>query len=515
MAQEKKNNKKLSREEKYMQKKVELSEQLYKKICTDKKYKKSYLTKVLKEYGKKLAKLELAQNGVHRPILLFDIPNNKIDAPNGSARYKGKIPGISAISLNYDRIVDNIRSTNSQRDKAVFLTNFAQTVLHECTHIEQHEVCEKSKKIESFVPEDAYKYSLEFLAKDTLGSRYYKMGDNYWKMLFEKNAREEGFVKNMSILRKLCTPEEMKFFYENDKMDDILNDAYLEPESLSDQSGKLEDRYTLNNRIAAHAISNNPKLINKYPILKKAFNKDGSRKHLYQTIKENARAEMMVKYNPFISSTKRKEKLKQVNDLYSEIFSQSFDFVDRKEIEKTCKVVGKVAFNAMIDKVEVHENNSLKELVSNIETERMIREEFNVDSKNIENIYYQRMAYAEYEEQTNKKAFKRLRDVISTVPHKKLSALNAKKIIDRDKEVIKKNLASKNPASRTGRNSLETKQTYSSYEMVGDLDQMRDLEQQYKGLEESKIQKRDRIRVEYDNLSKSINEKEKNNGIKY
>ena len=51
--------------------------------------------------------------------------------------------------------------------------------------------------------------------------------------------------------------------------------------------------------------------------------------------------------------------------------------------------------------------------------------------------------------------------------------------------------------------------------MVGDLDQMRDLEQQYKGLEESKIQKRDRIRVEYDDLSKSINEKEKNNGIKY
>ena len=44
---------------------------------------------------------------------------------------------------------------------------------------------------------------------------------------------------------------------------------------------------------------------------------------------------------------------------------------------------------------------------------------------------------------------------------------------------------------------------------------MRDLSQQYKQLEESKVQKRDRIRDEYNELSMSIYEKEKNNGIKY
>lgn len=515
MAQSKKNNKRLTRQEKYMQKKVELSEQLYDKICVDKKYKKKYLTKVLQTYGKKLAKLELAQNGVHRPMLFFDIPNKKPGAPNGSATFRGKIPGFSAISLNYDRVVSNIRNTNSERDKAVILTNFAQTVLHECTHIEQHEVCEKSKKIDSFVPEDVYKYSLEFLAKDTLGNQYYKKGDNYWKMLFEKNAREEGFAKSLDILSKLITPDEMNYFYENKKMDDILNDAYLEPEELSDQNGELKDRYTLNNRIAAHAIKQNPKLLNKYPILKKAFNKDGSRKHLYQTIKENARAEKMIKLNPFISSAKKKEKLTQVNDLYSEIFSQSFDFVDRKEIDKTCKVVGKVAFNAMIDKVEVHENNSLKQLVKDIETEKMIREKFNFDSVSINNIYYQRMEYAKHVEKDNAKAFTYLRNGIASNPHKKLSTINAKKIIDKDKEIVKNNLKSNNPASRSTSKNLETKQTYSSYEMVGDLDQMRDLKQQYKSLEDSRVQKRDAMRESYDDLSKSINEKEKNNGIKY
>ncbi len=43
MAQQKKNNKKLSREEKYMQKKVELSEEIYQKLCDKKRYKKSYI----------------------------------------------------------------------------------------------------------------------------------------------------------------------------------------------------------------------------------------------------------------------------------------------------------------------------------------------------------------------------------------------------------------------------------------------------------------------------------------
>ena len=64
-------------------------------------------------------------------------------------------------------------------------------------------------------------------------------------------------------------------------------------------------------------------------------------------------------------------------------------------------------------------------------------------------------------------------------------------------------------------NSYDEKKTYSDYEFNGDLEEMRDLSQQYKQLEESKVQKRDRIRDEYNELSMSIYEKEKNNGIKY
>ena len=43
---------------------------------------------------------------------------------------------------------------------------------------------------------------------------------------------------------------------------------------------------------------------------------------------------------------------------------------------------------------------------------------------------------------------------------------------------------------------------------------MRDLSEQYKELEKNKVQKRDKVRDEYDDLSKTINEKEKTNGIK-
>ena len=519
MAQQTKNDKKLERERQFLNKKVELSKNLYRLICNNKKYKASYLTKVLKAYGKELAKLELKQCGIHRPVVFLEVNNKKPLAPNGSARYKTKIPGISAISLNYDRAVQSIRDTSSPQEKAIILTNFAQTVLHESTHIEQHEVCEKSKKIKDFCSSDAYKYSQEFLAKDVLGNRYYKKGENYWKMLFERNAREEGFAKSIEILRKLSTPEEMNFFYTSEKMDDVFNDAYLEPESLSDVDGELIDRYTLNNRIAANAISKNPKLLKKYPILKKAFNKDGSRKHLYQTIKECARAEKMLRLNPFLSSDKRKEKIAESNALYSEIFVQSFDFVDKKEIDKTCKVAGKVAFNAMISKVEINEKNKLKDLVSNIHSEKMLREKFNVDTPNINNIYYQRMEYAKYVEQDVNESIDYFRKGIAANPHKKLSLLNAKKIVDKDKQLVKNNLKHKRFApisnKRTVYHSYDEKKTYSDYEFNGDLEEMRDLSQQYKQLEESKVQKRDRIRDEYNELSMSINEKEKNNGIKY
>jgi|GEM_PF-7007960 len=58
------------------------------------------------------------------------------------------------------------------------------------------------------------------------------------------------------------------------------------------------------------------------------------------------------------------------------------------------------------------------------------------------------------------------------------------------------------------------KKTYSDYEFDGDLEEMRDLSEQYKELEKNKEQKRDKVRNEYDDLSKTINEKEKTNGIK-
>ena len=518
MAQQKKNNKKLSREEKYMQKKVELSEEIYQKLCDKKRYKKSYIEKLLKRYGKKLARLELAQNKIRRPIIFFDINNKKEDAPNGSMHYRGRIPGISAISLNYDRVIDNIRNTNSPRDKAIYITNFAQTVLHECTHVEQHEVCEKSKKLDAVTPEYAYKYSLEFLAKDTLGNKYYKRGDNYWKMLFEKDAREEGFSKSLDILSNLIKPNEMHFFYTNDKMDDILNDAYLEPESIYDENGVKRNRDNLNNEIAIDAIGKNPALLKRYPILKKAFNKDGTKKHLYQVIKDNARAEKMVKLNPFLSQEKRNKKMKEVDDLYSEIFKHSIRFYTSEEIDKTCKVVGKVAFNSMIDRIEIHEKNSIKKLVEDIETEKMIRERFKVDAESIQDIYSKRMAYARYTERETDKEFVEIRDFIAKNKHSKVSVINAKKIIDADNEIIKKNIESRSYNNETRSKTSSNHEIAPSFSEVTfdcDLDQMRDLEQQYKGLEESKIQKRDRIRVEYDDLSKSINEKEKNNGIKY
>ena len=520
MAQKTKNNKKLTRDEKFMQKKAEITEKVFDILCDNKNYKKKFIDKTLRKYGRKLARLDLLQNHVYRPVVFFDIDNSKEDAPNGSLSYETKISGVSMIQLNIDRVSSIIKNTKNTQEKAVAITNFMQTVLHEVDHVYQHEVCKKSKKIKGFVPVDAYKYSLEFLAKDILGKEYYKKGENYWKMLFERNAREQGFSNSLDIMKVLAPGEKLKYFYTKDRMNSILNDVYLEPESLTDVNGKFVGRYTLNNRIAADAISNNPKLLNRYPMLKKAFNKDGSRKHLYQTIQESARAEKLIKLNPFLSKEKKAEKLKETNKLYSEIFVQSFDFVDKNEIDKTCKIAGKTAFNKMIDKVEVYEANELKDLVSNIKSEKMIREKFDMDQAYVDDIYYKRMSYARYVEKDNRESFEFLRNGIASNPHKKLSFSKAKEIINKDKQNVKKNLRaiyrseSKPTKKYVPSKVSEMKKTYSDYEFDGDLEEMRDLSEQYKELEKSKVQNRDKVRDEYDDLSKTINEKEKTNGIK-
>lgn len=363
-------------------KKRKITEEIMADVCDKKtKLNKKSLEKKLLKYAKQMVKLEKKKYNIHKRVSLIkterkDI-NGSLSYHSGIRLHKEKETGNVTLEtgptlrLKTKNIVELLKSNDSQVRTTAFV-GYIQTIHHEMTHLEQHIATENVKKIDDIDSDYALKYAREFAAIKYLGDDYYHEGDNYKKQFIEKNAREKGFEDAIDIfgknkIREVKINEALK-----ENIDNNLNDIFVETDYL-EYNGYMGDRDYITSSLVDEAIANNPKYLKKYPILKKEYNKDGSRKEVYQIIKDKAKAIERIKANPYYSSKKKEQKIIETQNMYCSIFINSLDNATDKDFIKAEKMVGARAIKAMYSNTQEYCQTRAKKLIDDANSEREIR----------------------------------------------------------------------------------------------------------------------------------------------
>ena len=207
------------------------------------------------------------------------------------------------------RVVDNLRSKDTLR----FIRGL-QTVFHEVVHAKQYN--------ELYAPENdgeqlkydgnTYKMALEAMTRNYY-PKFYK--ENYMNMNREYEAEYLGLQKAMEVLQRYYKQELFKDLGK-EEFDEILKEMItLDGMGTYEKTGELklgEGTYKapiMLDVATEQYIKENPEAINKVPVLKFAYNPDGSKKNIIQLIQDRA---ALIRDNPEID-------LQRVDDLYKTI----------------------------------------------------------------------------------------------------------------------------------------------------------------------------------------------------
>ena len=510
------------REQKYLEKKSKLFLSTFPKICNNKRLSFNAYGKILKKFVKKCVKYDLNQSNIHK-IVLFDKIKNTKDAPNGLTASRGSF--LSYVGINYARTINDLKKAKTPEDKAVILTTFSQTIFHESEHIKQREVARKASKLKDIAPEYAYKYGIEFACKDFLKQDYYKKEDNYKNMLHERDARIAGFAKTSDVLVMLNNRKEVRDFYDKDRIKSILEDTFRESNMLTDVNGNLVDRQEYNNQVLAAAIKENPKIIKKYKVLQKAFNKDGSRKLPYQTVKDYLKSAFTIKANPFLNSTVKKDKLTDLQNLYGEIYTETLNhYCDEKEYILSCKMVGKDSMMQMIRIAKKHAKNYEKDLVESAEFDYEIKERFDGSNPKNSRIKYMKLQYVNDISEQNQKALNEYLEYTRSLKTKEFSNIEKLKQDKIQHLAVKSRAKSQKIKGRSKAVYMpkagydkETEEHINSSDSIitsEQLQEMIDLRDNYKNLESKNLENLEEAKSQYYSLLDKSKEEMKNKNDK-
>ncbi|MBO5477012.1 MAG: hypothetical protein J6A15_04605 [Clostridia bacterium] len=495
------------RSEKIDGKKAQLTRENMNLLCLNNANmsKKEY-KKILEAYAKKVAKLELNKYGVHRAVTFREINTPRV---YGSLSYgkglrfykegnKYKIGMGSILSINYDTVIKSLRS-DDLTTRTTGYTKFIETVHHEVWHKLQHIVAENKKKIKEIPKEYAFKYAMEFVAIEEDRANYYKKGDNYRKMLIEQSAREKGITSTMDILNKSYKKSFIRKIFNNQKISDVLEDSYVELENLEGSEG-IRNRFSVTSDIVDKAIKRNLKYLKRMPILQEAYTLDGNRKPIYQVIRQNAKATRKLQMNPFIPQKAKRQKIQEVQDLYSEIFTETLKQCDEDDLIFAKKVVGNKTFRSMIDISRDHYSRKYNEVEKNAKDEASIREHISGTTRLNRSIYKERMEnnlnrYGPYVNFLNE-----VDEVMRKVKVEKMSPSQVKEQLKNDEKKVKANIRKRK--NRTHTTNTRTKARYGDFAIADEqldvnLDEMRDLKEGYEELRDINMVNLEQTKEQY------------------
>lgn len=259
------------------------------------------------------------------------------------------------------RVIDYITSPHN----ACKLYGLA-AICHELKHVNQLLTIENDtvNGIKTDRTYQEYILALENMAYNIDGD-FYK--DNYYSFFIEQQAIRTGYDEAINVIREFAQEEFLNYLMEyqsdalqgEDELESYVKEKIYKQRNLIENNFKLDDpikvgkkSFSQENRIkiveqlAQMYIKMDPDIIEEYPVLKLAFNSDGSRKSIGQLFQD--RHEMLL------SSRINKS---EIDDLYRVIIEERFYENPNREI---------IQLQGIMKNCSQNEINFCEELINSI-----------------------------------------------------------------------------------------------------------------------------------------------------
>lgn len=370
------------RNKKINEKKYLITEKYIRKLCdTEKQLDDKIIKKYLKSYARKMSNLEMRKYGFFRFLKIQELKSNENAGFEHGIFKDGSLIRTNPIMLiNYNKYINNVKDKDKYTKREVFL-KYVQSIHHELGHLEQHVAIEKCGKLEDVSSVDALKYAIES-AKCDIEQENKK---DYFREISEENARQKGLNAVLDIFKgkrecKDYINEMIKM-----KLEMTTNEYLLDLEEY-DENGIVSDRTTRNSKVIDESYYGHRKtFLKEYPILKKMYNMDGSRKNMYQLAMEFEAQKKKINNNIFLSFKKKYEKSSEMSDLYSEMFWNSLSQSDNDDIIFAKKMIGDEMFDSMLSMTRKYHNREYRKYKTLARNKYLLSKQiYGNDTKNLD-----------------------------------------------------------------------------------------------------------------------------------
>jgi len=202
------------------------------------------------------------------------------------------------------RVVDNLTSPDTLR----FIRGL-QTVFHEVEHSRQYSEIYSTDKDNMQYDGNSYKIALEVIMRK-VHPKFYK--ENYRNLIMEYQAEYVGLEQAIKMMQTYYNPD----LFKGQDIDEFLNEMLMidGKESYENLGEVSFDQRNINasaliSFAADQYIQMSPEIISRIPVLKFAYNPDGSKKDITQLIQDRA---TLISSNPEMD-------LETIDDLYKTI----------------------------------------------------------------------------------------------------------------------------------------------------------------------------------------------------
>ena len=183
--------------------------------------------------------------------------------------------GTYTVAYNFSKLEKKLTSN----DKYDFIDGL-QTIFHELRHVMQNQAISMNRT-------GLYKKSIYIMALDTItrktSSKFYK--ENYAHLLKENDANKYGLQLALETIKKRNPNLYSQFNHKKieillKRYDNNFYDSDFEIHGYKGSAIKSIDSWS------EYYINEHPEVIEQYPVLKVAYNKDGRKKDILQMLKE-------------------------------------------------------------------------------------------------------------------------------------------------------------------------------------------------------------------------------------
>ena len=301
--------------------------------------------KILKDSIKKIFQIEMEKIGEHydpnniknNTVLLYlNDSTNLSEGINEAGNFKEP----NTIEINLFEFYKKIFNESDITLNFVFVEEIFQTMFHEIRHLRQYKMTQctiGSKK--------SLQYARDFALAYSLSKTWYKK--NYKTMFIENDANEVGTKELNRIFGRAVALDEWEFLEEKARKEKytgqyIVNDQLLHTLERFYSSG-LEERDEITIPILDYLICKKDRIeiLERYPILKKEYNLDGTKKSSKELI-SNLRKELddISKENEFPEDIK-KEAMQDCKEMYFELINRQIESNPLKEVNEIIAEFGK------------------------------------------------------------------------------------------------------------------------------------------------------------------------------